>query len=83
MATATGTHFSTFAGNFYYAADPPDNPQNGQAWFDTDTNQLFIYYDGNWWAQTFTTSTSSTSTSTSTSSTSTSTSSTSTSTSTT
>jgi len=64
-----GTHFSTLRGNIRVAASPTDDPQTGEFWLDSDTNQLFVY-DGDSWVgsgvMTTSTSTSSTSTSTST-----------------
>lgn len=36
------------AGKFIASTNAPENPQQGQGWFDPDTAQFFIYYDNAW-----------------------------------
>jgi hypothetical protein len=37
-----------FPGKFIASTTPPENIQEGQGWFDSNTGQFFIYYDNSW-----------------------------------
>jgi len=65
-----GTHVSNLAGNIRVQSGAPSSPQTGELWFDSDSNNLFVYNGTAWVGTTvLTTSTSTSSTSTSTSTT--------------
>lgn len=70
VITDNGTHFSKFYGAFPVQSTPPTDPEAGDPWVDSDTNQLMIY-TGSIWVGTgvLTTSTSTSTSSTSTSTT--------------
>lgn len=36
---------TTVANRFTYAPDPPENPINGDRWFESDTGKYFVYID--------------------------------------
>ena len=45
----TGSTGPTGSGFFSTAsATPPDNPEPGNAWFDSASGQIYVYYDGFW-----------------------------------
>lgn len=45
----TGATGPTGSGFFSTAsASPPENPEPGNAWFDSASGQIYIYYDGYW-----------------------------------
>ena len=39
---------TVYPGKFVASATPPQNQQEGQGWFDSNTGQFFIYYDNSW-----------------------------------
>jgi hypothetical protein len=41
----TGGGGTTVANRFTYAPDPPENPINGDRWFESDTGKYFVYID--------------------------------------
>jgi hypothetical protein len=39
---------TVFPGKFIASTTPPEDIQEGQGWFDSNTGQFFIYYDSSW-----------------------------------
>lgn len=46
--SAPGATGPTGVGHYTTSSTAPTNPTLGETWFDTDTSQMFIYYDGYW-----------------------------------
>jgi hypothetical protein len=39
---------TVYPGKFIASTTPPEDTQEGQGWFDSNTGQFFIYYDNSW-----------------------------------
>lgn len=39
---------TVYPGKFVASTNPPEDIQEGQGWFDSNTGQFFIYYDNSW-----------------------------------
>lgn len=50
MADTLGTHYSQFIGSIPVQSSPPHEGSelDGMTWYDSDTDQLAVYYNGSW-----------------------------------
>lgn len=45
---ATKDYVDALAGGIPVGATPPENPENGDLWFDTLVERVNVYYEGQW-----------------------------------